>query len=88
MLRLDSHGDISPIVNDLHTSFANLAVSPPHDERLSVQVDETPTKKTLTPLAFFSPRPGHRSIGFDMDMTPTPKTDEYPDLDGPTPKAS
>ncbi|KAL9089565.1 MAG: hypothetical protein Q9159_002443 [Coniocarpon cinnabarinum] len=88
MLRADSQGDVSPAVQDLDVNFANLAVSPPREDSLSVSIEETPRQhSSLTPPAFFSPRPGHETTTFDMDATPTPQGQGYFDPEGPTPKA-
>ena len=89
MLQADSHGDISSVGPDIDSAFANLAVSPPQDERLGILVDESsPQDTSITPPLLFSPRPGHMTAEIDMDATPTPQGQGYFDPEDETPRAT
>lgn len=88
MLRVDSQGNVSPAIKNIDSAFANLAVSPPQDERLGILVDEpSPERPSLTPPTIFEPAPGNDTTEIDMDATPTPHAGGYFDPEGTTPKA-
>ena len=84
MLRTDSQGAITSHVHDTTPSFADLAGSPPQDDKLSIQIDTPVRRTTITPPTVLPANPGHQVIDIDMDATPTPNDDAHFELDSPT----
>ena len=81
-----------PAVPEGLPDFADLAGSPPQDDKIAIQVD-TPTKEPADARSCASPQRRQRQNNdFDKDVTPTPHAKAHFDLepydDGPTPRAT